>query len=144
MATEKMVRIDLEEEAKKGNVMYRTLMGMEVPYVNVNGYWLPALKYPEPKREFHLNHWGQEHMQWMEENQPLRQVNLRTTGTLLDYLMDIQEQAESLMNSTIKALAEQEEVTEELKQRDPMKWVARMEGIQMRAREIVHAEVIYQ
>lgn len=144
MAEENMVEIDLEKETAQGKVKTRTISGMKIPYVEVNGYWLPALSAPEQDDDFHLTHWGEEHLAWLEENQELREVNLITSGMMADYLTNIQNEAEKRMEITMAQMAKAEGVTEELKKQDQMEWVRRMEGIQARAREIVRAEVIYQ
>ena len=143
-ATEKMAEIDLDKEMENGTVKSRTLMGMEIPYVEVNGYWLPAMSAPETEPDFRLTPWGEEHLAWLEENQELRKVNLLTSGTLADYLTNIQNEAEELMEITMAQMAKAEGVTEELKKQNQMEWVRKMESIQARAREIVRAEVIYQ
>ena len=124
--------------------MVRVVNGREIHYQMVNGYWLPALEYPEPKQEFQLNMWGRAHMRYLEEQEPLRRTNLATSGELPDYLMDLQNQAEAVMEGIVERLMKQEGVTEELKRQDQMEWVRRMESIQNRAREAVMEEVICQ
>ena len=140
METVNKKEIDLEQVPTKVRVVH----GREIRYILVNGYWIPALKYPEPEKEFHMDMWGSSHMEWLEENDPLRRVNLITTGTLPDYLTELQERAWNLMEYLTKRMAEQEGVTEELKRRDQMEWVGRMNNIQARARELVFHEVIYR
>lgn len=124
--------------------MVRTVNGREIPYQMVNGYWLPMLEYPEAKQEIQVNQWGRAHMRFLEEQEPLRRTNLATSGELPDYLMELQNQAEAMMEGIVERLMKQEGVTEELKQQDQMEWVRRMESIQNRAREVVMQEVICQ
>ena len=124
--------------------MVRVVHGREIRYGNVGGYWIPALKYPEPEQEFRMDMWGRAHMRYLEEEQPLRRTNLAASGELPDYLAEIQNQAQNMMEDIVERLMEQEGVTEELKRRDQMEWVRRMESIQDRAREIVMEEVIYR
>ena len=48
-----------------------------------------------------------------------------------------------MYDTIVKQLAEQENVTEQLKASDMMLWVQKMNNIRNRAMEIVNAELIY-
>ena len=67
-----------------------------------------------------------------------------TRGELNSYLADIENQAQQLFLRLVKELAEQENVTEELKASDMMLWVQKMNNIRNRATEKVNAEFIYK
>ena len=73
----------------------------------------------------------------------VRYYNLLTSGKLNSYLADVEQQAQGLFLQLVKDLAEQENVTEELKASDMMLWVQKMNNIRNRAMEIVNAELIY-
>ena len=73
----------------------------------------------------------------------LNYYNLLTSGKLNSYLTGIEKQAQDLFLRLVKDLAEQENVTEELKATDQMLWVQKMNNIRNRATEIVNAELIY-
>ena len=73
----------------------------------------------------------------------MRYYNLLTSGKLETYLADIEEQAQNLFSRLVKDLAEEENVTEELKVTDMMLWVQKMNNIRNRATEIVNEQVIY-
>ena len=49
-----------------------------------------------------------------------------------------------MFSRLVKHMAEREGVTEQLKAENQMEWVARMNNIQVCAREIVNKEMIYQ
>ncbi len=70
-------------------------------------------------------------------------ANLMTSGKLVAYLGDIEQQATAMFLRLVKQLAEKENVTEELKETDQMLWVQKMNNIRNRATEIVNAELIY-
>ncbi len=74
----------------------------------------------------------------------VRYYNLLTSGKLNSYLADVEQQAQDLFLQLVKDLAEQENVTEELKASDMMLWVQKMNNIRNRAMEIVNAELIYR
>ena len=65
-----------------------------------------------------------------------------TCGNLNDYLVNIENQAENLFLQLVKQLAESENITEELKAKEQMKWVAQMNNVYNRAREIVNSKLI--
>ena len=79
----------------------------------------------------------------MKQNHKVRYYNLLTSGKLNSYLTDIEQQAQQLFLRLVNDLAEQENVTEELKAIDQMLWVQKMNNIRNRATEIVNAELIY-
>lgn len=61
-----------------------------------------------------------------------------------DYLADVDENAKILFEQIVKSLAEQEQITEELKVTDMMLWVQKMNNIRSQAAEIVNEQVIYR
>ena len=52
--------------------------------------------------------------------------NLLTSERLYPYLTDIEEQAQTMFTQLVKSLAEKENVTEKLKEDNPMLWVRKM------------------
>lgn len=79
----------------------------------------------------------------MKPSQIVLYYNLLTSGKLNSYLVDIEQQAQNLFLRPVKDLAEEENVTEELKASDMMLWVQKMNNVRNRATEIVNAELIY-
>ena len=74
----------------------------------------------------------------------LNYYNLLTSGKLNSYLTGIEKQAQDLFLRLVKNLAEQENVTEELKTTDMMLWVQKMNNVRNRATEIVNVDIIYK
>ena len=83
------------------------------------------------------------HKRFLKENHRVLYANLMTSGKLVAYLDDIEQQATDMFLRLVKELAEKENVTEELKVIDQMLWVQKMNNIRNRATEIVNAELIY-
>ena len=88
--------------------------------------------------------WGRLHYDFLYRNQRSVINAMRLTGTLHDYLMGIDKDAEDMFNLIINQTAEIEGVTEQLKAADQMEWIRRMNSIRSRAREFVLKELIYQ
>ena len=70
-------------------------------------------------------------------------MNLLTSGKLNSYLADIDNQAEEMFSRLVKQLAEKENVTENLKAKNQMLWMQKINNIRNRATEIVNAELIF-
>lgn len=112
-------------------------------YTQVGDYMLPDLLPAEEEKEAHIGIWGLRHKRYLKQNHKVFYYNLLTSGKLNSYLTDIEQQAQNLFLRLVKDLAEQENVTEELKATDMMLWVQRMNNIRNRATEIVNAEIVY-
>lgn len=87
--------------------------------------------------------WGQRHYHYLKEAKPSVIGVMRLNGSLNAYLQQVNEQADEMCYRLIKQIAKDEGVTEELKRRDQMAWVAAMNNIRDRVNEIVLNEVIY-
>ena len=112
-------------------------------YTQVGDYLLPDLKLPEEETQANIGVWGMRHKRFLKENHRVLYANLMTSGKLVAYLEDIEQQATAMFLRLVKELAEKENVTEELKATDQMLWVQKMNNIRNRATEIVNAELIY-
>lgn len=112
-------------------------------YTQVGDYMLPDLLPAEEEKEANIGVWVMRHKRYLKQNHKVFYYNLLTSGKLNSYLADIEQQAQQLFLRLVKELAEQENVTEELKATDMMLWVQKMNSICNRAMEIVNAELIY-
>ena len=83
------------------------------------------------------------HKRYLKQKHKVLYYNLLTSGKLNSYLADIEQQAQQLFLRLVKELAEQENLTEELKAIDMMFWVQKMNNVRIRATEIVNADIIY-
>lgn len=82
-------------------------------------------------------------MQYIKQNRKVFYLNLLTSGKLNGYLSDIDKQAEEMFFRLVKQIAEHEGVTEKLKADNQMKWVAQMNNIRSRAKEVINNELIF-
>lgn len=80
--------------------------------------------------------------QYLMKNRYGMYLNLLTAGTLNQHLLQTEEEAQMRMETLIQQMAEKEGVTEELKARDQMEWIGRMNNIRQRAQEIVRNEIL--
>lgn len=114
-----------------------------ISYTLQGDYYLPDLILPDEKEERHIGVWGQRHAKYLKQNHEVLYMNLFTSGKLNSHLADIDEQAEDMFFRLVEQMAEREGVTEQLKAKNQMEWVSRMNSIRSRATEIVNTKLIY-
>ncbi|NBH19102.1 TnpV protein [Clostridiaceae bacterium] len=112
-----------------------------IDYILVGDYYIPDLKLPEENRP--IGRYGRLHRDYLKEEHPARYSSLILTGKLWTYLADLNEQAEERLDLIIEQMKAAEGVTEELKARNQLEWVGRMNNIRNRAEEIIRSELIY-
>ncbi len=112
-------------------------------HTQVGDYLLPNLSLSAEEKETNIGVWAMRHKRYLKRNHKVHYYNLLTSGKLDSYLADIEEQAKNLFSRLVKDLAEEENVTEELKVTDMMLWMQKMNNIRHQAMEIVNEQVIY-
>ncbi len=112
-----------------------------IDYILVGDYYIPDLKLPEENRP--IGRYGRLHREYLKQEHPARYSSLILTGRLWTYLADLNEQAEERLDLIIEQMKAAEGVTEELKARNQLEWVGRMNNIRNRAEEIINSELIY-
>ena len=112
-----------------------------IDYILVGDYYIPDLKLPEENRP--IGRYGRLHREYLKQEHPARYSSLILTGKLWTYLADLNEQAEKRRDLIIEQMKAAEGVTEELKARNQLEWVGRMNNIRNRAEEIIKNELIY-
>ena len=110
-------------------------------YVLVGDYYIPDLQLPEESRP--IGRWGRMHREYLQEYCPDRYNELLLSGKLWTYLADLDEQVQNRLYCTNAQKKETEGVTEELKAKDQLARVGRMNSIRHRAEEIIRSEMIY-
>ena len=111
-------------------------------YTPVNGVLLPdlVLEAPPPGP---LGKFGRMRKRYLEQRRDGTFSALVLSGTLTQYLLDVDQTARDQMAVLTHQLAAAEGVSESLKARDQLEWLRRMNSIRNRAEEIVISEIIY-
>lgn len=112
-----------------------------IDYILVGDYYIPDLKLPEENRP--IGRYGRLHREYLKQEHPARYSSLILTGKLWTYLADLNEQAEERLDLIMEQMKAAEGVTKELKARNQLEWVDRMNNIRSRAEEIINSELIY-
>ena len=105
-------------------------------------YYIPCLKLHEEEQQ-PIGIWGHRHLRYIKQHRKVLYLNLLTSGTLNGYLADLDKQAEEMFSRFVKQMADREGVTELLKADNQMEWVARMNNIRSRAKEVINNELIF-
>ena len=111
-----------------------------IDYTLSGDCYLPELKLPEETRP--IRRWGRLHREYLKNSRPLLYNELLLSGRLQTILADLDEQAAERCRLIVRQMAQAEGITEEIKARDPVRWVQAMNSIRSRAEEIVKAELI--
>lgn len=112
-----------------------------IKYTLAGDYYIPELSAPESPQ---IGVWGKRHLDYLRKHNRLDYQLMLIRGKLNAHLESIDRQAEELLSHLVSDMAEQEGVTEALKEADQMEWVRCMNSIRNRAEEVVYREVIYQ
>ena len=111
-------------------------------YTMQGDYRLPNLTLPA-EEERPIGVWGQRRLNYLKHHRKVLYYNLLTSGKLHSHLADVEEEAQELFLRLVKEYAENESVTEQLKEENPIEWIRKMNNIKMRVREMVNLEVIF-
>ena len=111
-----------------------------IEYVRNGDYYIPNLKAPEGT--YNIGKYGRLHSIFIKENRPCLYSAKMLGGTWLAYLEEIDTTAKEMLDKLIKDMANKQGITEELKAKDQMAWVAAMNGIKNSAEEIVLREFV--
>ncbi|MBR4040287.1 MAG: TnpV protein [Clostridia bacterium] len=111
-------------------------------YVQCGDYLIPDLTlnvkaYPP------LGKYGRMRERYLREHRHLLYSTMLLGGRLDDHLHEIDAAAQKRMDHLTRQMAETAGITEELKARDPMRWVGEMNAIKMQAEEMLLEELIY-
>ena len=86
---------------------------------------------------------GRERREYLRKTDPIELDRMTATGELYPHLRETEARAWALMDQLIERMARNEEINEELKEKDQMEWVGLINNIRYRAEEIIKQELIY-
>ena len=116
-------------------------MENNLTYTRNGDYLIPNLTLSEQPSES-LGKYGRMRKAYLKEHRPLIYNQLLMSEKLYPHLLEIDKTANSRLEQMMPQLAKDAGATEELKARDPMKWVGLMNTCKAQAEEILMAELI--
>ena len=120
----------------------------ENEHEQINLHPLRRLLHPRPETfraaEAPIGKYGRMRQRYLKEHRPGLYSSLILSEKLYPHLLDIDRAAREQMDAMLPRMMEAAGVTEELKARDPMRWVGLMNTLKAQEEEIVLIELIYQ
>ena len=113
-----------------------------IQYIKCGDYYLPNLVMPKENTNYQIGKYGRMKLNYLKSYKA-EYFNLLMDCALNRYLHEIDVVCNDRINAIIPKLANQENITEELKANNQMEWVQAMNNIKNRAEEIVVTELIY-
>jgi len=111
-------------------------------YTKVGDYYIPDLALDnQPDKEIGV--YGRMREQYLKEHHPGRYSYMLLYGKLYPHLLEIDEAAQGYPDTILPQMAAAAGVTEELKARDQMVWVGKMNMIRAQVEEMIRADLIY-
>lgn len=110
----------------------------KIEYIQVGDYQLPNLKV----EEMHLNRFGRAKLDYLKKHDYLLYFKLLSKNELNDYLLNVQKEADDLYERLVEEYKIKWNVTEELKQKNQIKWVQMMNNIKSCVDEIVYKTLL--
>lgn len=111
-------------------------------YHNESDYLIPNLTLPKSE-ENDIGIYGQQHLRYLQEYLKLTYINLLTNSVLNEYLSEIDNQACERFSRIMEQVKQEQEITEQLKEYNPIEWTRKMNCIRQQVEEIVLNEVTY-
>lgn len=111
-------------------------------YHSSGDYQIPNLSLSDQQNQ-PLGKYGRMRKKYLQEHRPVLWNTMILSETLYPHLREIDQAANSRLEQLMPALMKSAGVTEELKARDPMKWVGLMNSLKAQAEEIILAELVY-
>ena len=129
----------MENKELKQTIIYERT-GIE--YNLVNGYYIPNIVLPKPRRTGNVGKYGRMRARYLKEHKKAEYSLMLIENELTSNLLDIEDICKERVNLLVKQIAEKENVNEELKVQNQLEWVARMNNILNRVEEIIINEII--
>ena len=114
-----------------------------IEYERRGEQYYPLLDLGE-QTSYEISKYGNLHLDFIKKHRRGTYTTLFTENRLNEHLHNIDLQAREQLDLLTAQMAEQMDVTEELKASDPMRWVRLMNNIKALAEEIVLKEVVYK
>ena len=111
-------------------------------YRQVGDFKIPNLTLSPEEANINLGKWGMLHKDYLLKHKKELFTTLLTQGKLYQHCADVEKQAQQMFDTLVEQMKVAEGVTEQLKNKNQMEWVCRVQNIEARARVIVTNNLI--
>ena len=119
-------------------------MNYEITYTKKGDYYIPIFTLPKSKySDYELGKYGRIRARYLKEHKKAEYTILLIDGKLDEHLYNTDIECKKRFDLLMKQFAERENITEELKATNQMKWVQKMNAIKNAVEEIIFKELIY-
>ena len=114
-----------------------------IEYIKNGDYYVPNLSMSKDRRIGNIGKYGLMRLNYIKKCKKTLYNDLLLNNELSSNLLDIEDECKTRLDILINQLKEQENITEELKATNQLKWVGKMNNIKNRAEEIILSNLIY-
>ena len=114
----------------------------ELTCTRCGDYYIPDLKLSE-QPEAPIGKYGRMRQRYLKEHRPSLYSSLILSEKLYPHLLEIDQAAQERMDARLPHMMKAAGVTEELKARDPMRWVGLMNTLKAQVEEVIFSELIW-
>ncbi len=116
----------------------------KIEYRKEGVYYIPNLVIPKDEHpDYCIGKYGRLRLNYLKENKKAEYSIMLMEGTLRKYIVEIDIEANKKVKRIIKQLKERSNLTEKMKDSDPLYWVGMMNNFKNTAEETVFKELIY-
>ena len=115
----------------------------KLTYIRCGDYDIPNLKL-SVQPETSIGKYGRMRKSYLKEHRPILYNHLLMSEKLYPHLLEIDRAARERMEAMLPRMMEAAGITEELKARDPMRWVGLMNTLKVQVEETIFQELIFQ
>ena len=114
----------------------------ELTYTRCGDYYIPDLKLSE-QSEAPIGKYGRMRQRYLKEHRPSLYSSLILSEKLYPHLLEIDRAARERMDAMLPRMMAAAGVTEEVKARDPMRWVGLINTLKAQVEEVVLSELVF-
>ena len=116
---------------------------MKLNYIKVGDYYLPEVYIPSERiSRLELGKYGRARLKFLREHKKGLYTSLMMKNELQKELSDIERRAKHAEKFLINKMAKEEQIDEQLKEQDQMKWVGLMNNIKRTAVDTVMRKIV--
>jgi tnpV protein len=116
----------------------------EITYRKEGDYYIPNLIVPKDEYpDYCIGKYGRLRLNYLKEHKKAEYTIMLMNGTLRKHIVQIDIDAKNRVENIVNSLKSQSDLTEEMKNFDPLYWVGMMNNFKNQAEEIVLKELIY-
>ena len=117
---------------------------MKIEYTKIGDYYFPNLYIPiKDKLNYVIGKYGRAKLNYIKKHKSYYYTDLLLNGDLQNHLIDVDKICSERLELTNSSLKEKSNITEEMKNTNPLYWVETMNAIKNQAEEIIYNELIY-